>query len=139
MSKTKPAKEQTSLDWFHEMTAGYSYQTARITESFLEALQTEAAKAGINLNSAAEQMFRVSPDQLSNEQGQQLLRMLCVEAAKAITPRHAHHCVECGGIIPCFEPEGCTETEGECRACHEGMRGFRQASTWYHKREVIAQ
>jgi hypothetical protein len=33
--------------------------------------------------------------------------------------RHHHNCFECGVWLNCMR-EGCTETIGECRRCHEG-------------------
>jgi hypothetical protein len=139
MSKAKPAqeKELTGLDWLHEMTKDYDYKTAIIRESCRQALDQEASKANLDLNTASEQMFRVSPECLNNTQAQQLLIMLCKESAKLRKPVHCHYCVECNGNIPCFEPEGCEETEGECRTCHEGLRGYRSSNTWLHKREEV--
>src|SRR5258706_12221304 len=107
-TKRQQAKRQSVKDWVAEMIGDYDYHTAIITESFLETLTQEAGKANINLNSAAEQMFRVSPDQLNNTQAMQLLEMLC--KAAPITSRHCHYCIECGGQIPLFVKKGCTQT-----------------------------
>src|ERR1051325_9063342 len=92
-------KKQSALDGFHEMTKDYDYKTAIIDEIRLETLQREANKANLNLNSASEQMFRVSPECLNNEQATQLFQMLFEAAVKLVKPRHRHYCVECGGII----------------------------------------
>ena len=119
MSATK--RQQAINEWAAAMVAGYDYKTATITESRLETLQTEAGKANLNLNSASEQMFRVSADHLNNTQATELHIMLCEAVAKTIKPRHVHYCVECGDSMVCFEPPGCTETEDECRSCHEGF------------------
>jgi hypothetical protein len=121
-TQRQQAKRQSGLDWFHEMTKGYRFEDQPITESFRQTLEQEASKANINLNSAAEQMCRVSPETLTNQQAQQLLSMLCEAVGQTIAPRHQHHCVECGNPMTCFNGEGCTQTEGECRSCHEGFR-----------------
>jgi hypothetical protein len=121
-TKRQQAKRQSVKDWVAEMIGDYDYHTAITNEFRLETLEQEAGKANINLNSASEQMFRVSPHQLNNSQAQQLLAMLCEASAKLRKPVHSHRCVECGGTIPCFEQGACTTTEGECRSCHEGFR-----------------
>ncbi len=46
-----------------------------------------------------------------------------IEHLKANQPKpreHYHTCFDCGVRIECYR-KGCTEKEGECRACHEGM------------------
>src|SRR5258706_14282054 len=101
-TKRQQAKRQSVKDWVAEMIGDYDYHTATITESFRQTLEQEAGKANINLNSASEQMFRVSPEALTNTQAQQLLAMFCEAIAITIPPRHAHRCVECGNLMICF-------------------------------------
>jgi hypothetical protein len=131
-TKTQQEKPQSIKAWVAEMLDGYDYETAIIKDSFRQSLEQEASKANLNLNSASEQMFRVSPEALNNIQARQLLSLLCEVQRQNAKPVHAHRCVECGGSVPCFEPEGCTETEDECRACHEGMRPSEYNA--YHRR-----
>jgi hypothetical protein len=72
-----------------------------------ESLERDASRAGLDLNASSEQMFRVSPECLSEEQ-RRILKGMFYEAYLA---KHKHFCIECGAAIRCDE-EGCTETEG---------------------------
>src|SRR5689334_2305706 len=84
----------------------------------LRLLQSFADETGIDLNTASEQMFRVSPDYLTKPQRLELLRMLLKNVNLLEGTDHRHHCVECGESMHCFEGKDCTTTEDECRACH---------------------
>jgi hypothetical protein len=73
----------------------------------LERLAGAARIAGLDLNSASEQMFRVSPECLDEAQ-RRCLRAMFYEAYTAL---HRHFCGECGAPINC-DVKDCTETEG---------------------------
>jgi hypothetical protein len=105
----------------------------------LKFLQSFADDAGLDLNSCSEQMFRVSPDYLTKEQRLELLRMILKNVNLLEGANHTHRCVECGDSMPCYDGKDCTTTEDECRACHEGLRGYRQSNTWLHKNEEVMQ
>lgn len=85
---------------------------------------------------ASEQMFRVSPDGLTHQQGNELFALLFETAITNKKHERHHPCVECGDSISCSKP-GCTESEGECRACREGTQP--RDAMWMHKREVLMQ
>ena len=72
-----------------------------------ESLERDARRAGLDLNAASEQMFRVSPDCLDDEQ-RRILTGIFYQAYIAI---HKHFCVECKMPINC-DVKDCTETEG---------------------------
>lgn len=77
----------------------------------LEILDRNARQAGIDLNAASEQMFRCSPDYLTESQRIELLTMLCRAAREVTEKKHKHFCFECGTPISC-DVKDCTETEG---------------------------
>jgi hypothetical protein len=90
----------------------YTISTAEdLKRDALESLDRNARQAGIDLNSASEQMFRVSPDCLTENQSLALLTMLCRSAREVTEKKHKHFCGECGEPIRC-DVTGCTETEG---------------------------
>lgn len=98
----------------------FFFDNEPITPADLEILKLYSQKSAINLNSASEQMFRVPPEGLTRKQGNVLFGVLFEAAIKNHKPKHAHRCVECGNSITCSQP-GCTETEGECRKCKDGI------------------
>jgi hypothetical protein len=108
MSATQPVKQT------------FFFDNEPVTKDNLEILELYAKKSGINLNSASEQMFRVSPECLTKGQYSELFKMLFEAAIAKRQPQHAHRCFQCGGSIACSKPD-CGETEGECRNCHEGI------------------
>ena len=108
MSATQPSKQT------------FAFENEPITAADLEILSLYSQKSGLNLNSASEQMFRVSPDCLTRGQGNELFKMLFEAAIQKKQPVHSHHCVECGNSISCSKPH-CAETEGECANCHNGI------------------
>ena len=91
-----------------------------VSKEELEIINLYAKKSGINLNSANEQKFRVSPESLTKGQSSELFQMLFEAAIAKQQPQHAPRCVECGDSISCNKPN-CEETEGECRKCHDGV------------------
>jgi hypothetical protein len=72
-----------------------------------EELERDARRGGLDLNTASEQMFRVSPDCLDEEQ-KRILRGMFYEAYQK---KHKHFCELCGSAISCDIPN-CTETGG---------------------------
>jgi hypothetical protein len=72
-----------------------------------ESLERDARRGGLDLNTASEQMFRVSPECLSEEQRQILKTMFY----QAYLQKHKHFCDLCGSAIRC-DVEGCAETGG---------------------------
>jgi hypothetical protein len=72
-----------------------------------ESLERDASRAGLCLNTASEQMFRVSPEALDEEQR----RILKAMFYDAYLKKHKHFCIDCRSAIRC-DVEGCTESEG---------------------------
>jgi hypothetical protein len=79
----------------------------QVKRDAMERLEMDARRAGLDLNTASEQMFRVSPEFLTDEQ-KTILRGMFYEAYQA---KHKHHCELCGSAISCDIPN-CTETGG---------------------------
>ena len=99
MSKAQPQTTEKKID----------AEGLRILGSF-------ASQAGLDLNASSEQMFRVSPDQLTKKQEIELLRMFLKAKPKAIT--HNHFCVECGEPKSCSKKD-CEHNETLCYRCNE--------------------
>jgi hypothetical protein len=72
-----------------------------------ESLERDARRASLDLNTASEQMFRVSPECLDDAQRRILKDMFY----QAYLKKHKHFCIACGAPIRC-DVEGCTEKEG---------------------------
>src|SRR5438045_994883 len=80
---------------------------AQIERDAFERLEMDARRGGLDLNTASEQMFRVSPECLDEAQ-RRILRGLFEQAYQA---KHKHFCELCGSAISCDIPN-CTETGG---------------------------
>jgi hypothetical protein len=72
-----------------------------------EELERDARRGGLDLNTASEQMFRVSPEFLTEDQKRILRGMF----EQAYQKKHRHFCELCGSPIRCDIPN-CTETGG---------------------------
>lgn len=73
----------------------------------IDSLERDARRGGLDLNTSSEQMFRVSPDCLTDEQIEILRGMF----EQAYQKKHKHHCELCGAVIRC-DVKDCTETGG---------------------------
>jgi hypothetical protein len=72
-----------------------------------ESLEGDARRAGLDLNTSSEQMFRVSPECLDDAQ-RRILKQMFYQAYLA---KHKHFCEVCHSPIRC-DVAGCTETGG---------------------------
>ena len=95
-----------------------------IHEEELAQIKSYADRAGLDLDAASEQIFRVPASELTFQQGQQLANVLRDAAIqKELAERraqHHHRCFECSGRVECYRTE-CAETTGHCGACREGL------------------
>jgi hypothetical protein len=110
-----------------------TYEDWRLTpihEEELAKIKSYADRAGLDMDAASEQMFRVPASDLTFQQGQQLARMMMDAAIQkelaAYRAQHHHRCFECGGRVECYRTE-CAETTGQCGACREGLSGNQYA------------
>ena len=102
----------------------------------LELLASKARYAGVDLNSASEQMFRVSPDCLTDDQRLDLLSLLCRAAREKDAKAHYHFCVECGEAKDC-EKTDCEDNETICYRCNEGIHP--RTERWLHNKAAVMQ
>jgi hypothetical protein len=72
-----------------------------------ESLERDARRAGLDLNASSEQMFRVSPECLDDDQRRILRGMF----EQAYQKKHKHFCELCKSPIRC-DVKDCTETGG---------------------------
>jgi hypothetical protein len=110
-------------------------QTTEAAES-LRILASFAKDAGLDLNASSEQMFRVSPEALTKEQGLELLKMFMRATPKPVT--HNHFCVECGEPKSC-DKKDCEHTETICYRCNDGDSSMMRDDYWLHNRTVVMQ
>jgi hypothetical protein len=110
--------------------------TDRVNAEGLRVLGNFASQAGLDLNASSEQMFRVSPDQLTKKQEIELLRMFLKATPPA--PTHNHFCVECGEPKSC-DKTGCDHTETICYRCNDGDSSMVRPEYWLHSKASVMQ
>lgn len=107
-----------------EVILDYDWRNEPIQDEELAKIQEYATRAGLDMDTASEQMFRVLASGLTFVQGQRLFsRMLDAAVKKELAARnaqHHHRCFECNGRVECYKTE-CTETIGQCGSCREGV------------------
>ena len=106
------------------MSEAYDWRLEPIGEIELAQIKSYADRAGLDMDAASEQMFRVPASDLKFQQGQQLSTMMMNAAIQKelaeYRAQHHHRCFECSGRVECYRTE-CAETTGHCGACREGM------------------
>ena len=102
----------------------YDWRNDPIQDEELAKIQEYATRAGLDMDAASEQMFRVSASGLTFVQGQQLCSMMLDAAVKKelaeYRAQHHHRCFECDGRVECYKTD-CAETTGQCGPCREGL------------------
>lgn len=107
-----------------EAIAYDGWRLTPIHEEELAQIKVYADRAGLDMDTASEQMFRVPASELTFQQGQRLSTMMMDAAIQKelaeYRAQHHHRCFECEGRIECYR-KVCAETTGHCGACREGM------------------
>lgn len=142
MSATKPTIQARPVCWLCDMEIGfYSDKTESqgkiVHHSCLKRrgykLDTISYLSGprkVEPKALAQETFSTHLFILNLAQLDQLITN--IDAIKAKRSEHYHWCFECGCRVECYKGEGCTDTDDQCRPCHEGLskRQFERLASW---------